>query len=200
MKKRLAHRLGGLLKCRDCYDFVPHIHPERLSRIPSDPRIFVNAHTDMFGRWWMSEDIERVLEACRSVDKETWFFESKNPWRFLKYVGLFPEQTMLSATIETNRVYHRRVRGHTLTPLSRCFAMMKVKRETSFPVHVSIEPILDFDLPVLVGWMRRLDPSKVAVGYDSLNNGLPEPPKEKTVRLIDALEKFTEVEQKEGID
>ena len=72
-------------------------------------------------------------------------------------------------------------------------------RDLGFPIHISIEPILDFDLPVLVHWMRQLKPFRVSVGYDSLNNSLPEPFPGKTLKLISELEKFTDVERKHGI-
>lgn len=192
-KKILAHRLGRGLKCDRCYNFTPHYHQNRLAHIPKDPRIFVVAHGDFFAPWVPHWVIEEVLEVCRETPKEMWFFETKNPVRYLNFLKLFPENTMLSTTIETNRNFTTDVRGHTPLPIDRFRAIIKV----GLPVHISIEPILDFDLKELLRWMKVIAPVKVSVGYDSLNNMLPGPGYGKTVRLIEELEKFTEVERKQ---
>ena len=192
--KRLAHRLGKGIGCQLCYEFKPHLHARRLKTIPSHPRIFVVAHGDLFGYWVPTAIIRRILDVCRSHPKELWFFETKNPNRYLEFLDLFPENTMLSTTIETNREYAKAIMGYAVPPIGRFRAMMRIH---NFPTHVSIEPIMDFDLKTLVSWMKLLQPTKVAVGYDSLNNNLPEPPKDKTWKLIEELEGFTEVEVKQ---
>jgi hypothetical protein len=194
--KRLAHRLGTLLNCKECYDFKPHYHADRLHQIPRDPRIFVVGHGDLFGDWVPQMIIRWILDECNRVPKVEWFFESKNPNRFNFYLDSFPKNTVLSATIETNRTYPVEIRGYTPTPLERFKAMLNIIQNSNIPVHFSIEPILDFDLQVMLDWMKALGPVKVAVGYDSLHNGLPEPSKEKTLELIAELERFTSVERK----
>lgn len=194
--KRLAHRLGKMLKCQLCYDFIPHFHPERLKRIPSEPKIFVVAHGDLFAPWVPSEVIHKILKVCRATPKETWFFETKNPQRYLEFLGSFPKNTVLSTTIETNRRYTQEVMGLAPQPIVR-YRYISVIALQKFPVHISIEPVMDFDLITLVDWMKVIHPVKVAVGYDSLHNSLPEPPKEKTFKLISELEKFTDVEKKD---
>jgi hypothetical protein len=56
---------------------------------------------------------------------------------------------------------------------------------------VSVEPIMDFDLEILVQWISDIKPILVHVGYDNYNNNLPEPSLSKTMQLIDILRKFT---------
>lgn len=183
-----------------CYNFEPHFHPERLHKIPrspSYPRIFVVAHGDLFGRWVDHRIIYKILAVCSVTHKEMWFFESKNPKRYLEFKDFFPKNTVLSTTIETNREYPVAIRGSTPSPMERFIAMQQVKQATNLPIHISIEPILNFDLTDMIGWMQILAPTKVAVGYDTLNNNLPGPPKWKTMKLIRALEKFTDVERKQ---
>ena len=191
--KLMAHRFGRRFKCDRCYDFTPHYHPERLTRIPKDPRIFVVGHGDFFAPWVPTDVIKEVLAACRGTPKETWFFETKNPVRYREFLKLFPENTMLSTTIETNRFFGAIVRGQTPPTIDRFRAIMSF----TLPVHISIEPILDFDLKEFVEWIKDIAPVKVSVGYDSLRNNLPGPPIEKTLQLIEALEGFTEVERKQ---
>lgn len=203
-KRRLAHRMGKLFNCEYCFDFMPHLHAERLTKIPHDPRIFVVAHGDLFGQWVPADFIKRVLAACcdaqkTMVPKEIWFFETKNPARYTEFIDHFPQNSVLSTTIETNRIYDEKIRGYTPTPQQRFEAMLQIVANTLFSTHVSIEPILNFDLDTLAGWIRAIHPSKVAVGFDSLNNHLPEPSKEKTETLITELRKFTFVERKGGL-
>jgi len=158
----------------------------------------VVAHGDLFGYWVPSSIIERILEVCRSIEKEMWFFETKNPGRYINFIGIFPANTVLSTTIETNREHSKAVMGYAPTPVERFKSIMYLKRTfPGFPIHISIEPIMDFDLAPMISWMKNLKPVKVAVGYDSLNNNLPEPPKSKTLKLIEQLEKFTDVERKQ---
>lgn len=194
-KERLAHRIGMGINCVRCYSFDPHFHPERLKRIPPDPRIFVAAHADLFGAWVDSRIILQILGVCSNTPKETWFFETKNPSRYLEFKDFFPVNTVLSTTIETNRMYETSIRGITPIPAERFNAIKQL--ENRFPIHISIEPIMDFDLEVMAGWMERLQPKWISIGRDSLNNKLPEPSKEKTFKLIQEIEKFTKVERKQ---
>jgi len=123
-----------------------------------------------------------------------WFFETKNPSRYREFLDFFPENTVLSVTIETNRSYDMDIRGATPSPVERFFYMQKIQ---GFPIHISHEPLMQFDLETLISWDKELKPIKVAVGLDSLHNNLPEPPKDKTLKLIAELEKFTDVERKQ---
>jgi len=192
-RKKMAHRLGKMLKCNLCYDFKPHLHPKRLEHVPRDPKIFVGAHCDQFGDWVLSGTIHMILEVCRQTPKELWFFETKNPRRYLEFLDYFPENTVLSTTIETNR---KLVGMGRAPPTQERFESI-YRVASRFPVHVAIEPIMKFDLDIMVKWMKVLRPIKVAVGYDSLHNCLEEPSKAETLKLIEKLEQFTDVERKQ---
>jgi hypothetical protein len=55
---------------------------------------------------------------------------------------------------------------------------------------------MNFDLDVLVGWMRKIAPLIISIGYDNHFCNFPEPSLDKTMKLITTLEKFTWVEKK----
>ena len=55
---------------------------------------------------------------------------------------------------------------------------------------ISVEPIMDFDLEVLVDWMRQIKPDIVEIGADNYHNCLPEPPWEKVEALLETLREF----------
>lgn len=55
---------------------------------------------------------------------------------------------------------------------------------------VTVEPILDFDLDVLLDWITSINPKAVFIGYNSHPKivRLPDPDKKKTWQLIHSLE------------
>ena len=64
---------------------------------------------------------------------------------------------------------------------------------------VSIEPILDFDLLTMVGWIKAVKPEFVSIGADSKGHHLPEPSTGKLQRLCDELRMITEVKVKSNL-
>jgi hypothetical protein len=61
---------------------------------------------------------------------------------------------------------------------------------------VSIEPIIYFDLGIMVAWMKNIKPEFVYVGYDNYNHRLPEPSLAQTEELMYELDKFTVIHRK----
>lgn len=162
--------------------------------------IFVGSNCDMWAedvpwRW-----IEKALVYCRDkYPGNTYLFQTKNPDRYFDPGRFFreleyPDDTILGVTIETNRE-----NGHTggAGMAKRYEAMERLGKY--YKCMISIEPIMDFDLDELVKWVRNIQPSFVSIGADSSRNGLPEPPADKLLDLVSALERFTEVRQKNNL-
>lgn len=78
-------------------------------------------------------------------------------------------------------------------PPERYWSFVEMGLQRKF---VTIEPILDFYLKDFVIKLRRLKTEFIYLGYDNHGCKLPEPPLEKTLALIEELEKFTEVRLK----
>ena len=113
------------------------------------------------------------------------------------FVLRWSKNVILGTTIETNKdLLHEVVIGRVPSPLNRQFWLQKTP---AYHKMVSIEPIMDFDLDILVSWIKGIQPDFVSIGADSKNNGLPEPPKSKVLDLIDELKKFTEVKVKSNL-
>ena len=53
---------------------------------------------------------------------------------------------------------------------------------------ISMEPILDFDMDIILSWMDQIEPILISIGADSKGHNLPEPPPEKVTELITELE------------
>ena len=175
---------GEIRLCHDLY-----------KNMPGEPKIiFVVGQNDLFADAVPKEYIKRIIDRCNIWDQHTYFFQTKNPDRFIPFLFDFPKGAILCTTIETNRHYPQM----GLAPLtsSRAEAMYKI---THFEKQVTIEPIMDFDLSEMVTLIKMCHPSKVNIGADSKGNNLPEPSKEKLLALIGELKEFTIIDQKRNL-
>ena len=191
--RRIARRFKH--RCRRCYNFIPHLHEERLNRFPKSGVVFVSDMGDMWGSWVPDEWIIRVLEAIKPYWEKPnliWFFETKNPARYLDFVDMIPPNSILSTTIESNRDYKV---SKAPSVKERYSAMIHPKLKM-FAKHVSIEPIMDFNLKKMYRMISEIKPKMVSIGYDNYNCGLPEPEPAKVKQLIDKLKRETLLEIK----
>ena len=143
--------------------------------------IFVASTGDLFGDWVDADIIHRVLQLCRKYPSTTYLFQSKNPGRFIEFMNYFPMHTIFGTTIESNQIT---IPMHAPIPVDRRNAMLRLDQ---YDKMISIEPIMDFDLPVMVDWMRQIKPKFVSIGADSKGHNLPEPSGKKVRKLIAAL-------------
>ena len=173
-------------QCKDCKIFKPQYHPERLNRIPSGyQNIFVFGNGDV-----SFYDIEFVVETIMSIShyisrhknntKKTFYFQSKDPSCFEKYLDHFniiPNITLLT-TLETNRDKDYEKISKAPPPSERAidFYLLNFPRKI-----VTIEPIMDFDLKIFYQMLKSINPLKVYMGYNSRPKkvSLPEPSLEK---------------------
>lgn len=160
---------------------------------------FVGSMTDIFAKDVPDEMIIKILEYCNKFPSNKYLFQSKNPKRFEEFTIYFPENTTLCTTIETNRTYCFRPQArHLPTTMERAWTIHKTMG--TFDIHITIEPIMDFDLDEMVTLMQIISPKQINIGADSSRiKKLPEPPKEKILELISELEKFTTVHQKPNL-
>lgn len=166
-----------------------------LFKLPKKPKtIFVAAQNDLFANNVPTEYVMRVLQECRKNDQHTYFFQTKNPDRFISFLPDFPKGSILCTTIETNRHYPQM--GYAPSTSDRARAMQLI---SGFEKHVTIEPIFNFDLDEMVALIKMCDASKINIGADSKNNHLPEPSKEKLLALIHELKQFTTIYQKRNL-
>jgi hypothetical protein len=154
-----------------------------------DNFIFVGSSCDMFADDIKGEWIEKTIEHCKNYPFNNYLFQSKNPARF--YGKWFPENTTFCTTIESNIIYPQM--GNTPEPLERSGLI------GPFQGMITIEPIMDFDLIPFVKMLKKARPIQINIGADSGNNNLPEPSKEKVLKLISELSEFTTVFQKDNL-
>jgi hypothetical protein len=81
------------------------------------------------------------------------------------------------------------------TPKERVEAIRLAVRS----VHITIEPIMQFDLFQFVHMIAKIAPTQVNIGADSKRHNLPEPSKKDILELISQLESFTTVIKKDNL-
>ncbi|MEM1528493.1 MAG: DUF5131 family protein, partial [Sulfolobales archaeon] len=159
--------------------------------------VFVSDMGDLFCDEIPDEWILKVLEHVGRFPNTYFLFLTKNPSRYLEFTRKFPPNAVLGATIETDS---DALYLESRPPISRApppSARYRAMAELDWPMKfVSVEPVLDFDLERFTKWIREIDPFMVYVGYDNYGHRLPEPPMEKTLRLVEALSEFTLVVKK----
>jgi len=185
-------------KCELCKGYIPHTHLKRLKKPPPKTSgkdfIFFPSSGDI--RFAPKEAIQQAMDYAKKYSDRTFLTQSKNPEVFIDYD--IPKNMIVGTTIETNRVcFYTPSEYHYYAWIS--IAPIPEKRFHSMTrltwarQEVTIEPILDFDLPILNDWIHRINPEFVYIGYDNHNCKLPEPKLAYTQRLIDVLSEDFEV-------
>ena len=169
------------------------MNPGEFAKTPSGGLVFVVSMGDLFGDWVPREWILAVLDRARRARGKTFLFLTKNPARYHEFLEQFPENSILGVTIETNRDDLAAKVSRAPPPSERYKAMKNLPWPHKM---VSIEPVLEFDVEVMVEWMRGIKPEIVYIGYDNYNNRLPEPSLAKTLELVERLRGITQVVEK----
>lgn len=173
------------------------VEKELKTNFGKDKFIFVAAQNDLFSALIPDRWIKRILEHCDKFDNK-YLFQTKNPYKFLGFINekVIQEKSIFCTTIETNRIYDEIIKN---APYPSCRAGSTSKISQIIDTHVTIEPVIDFDLPEMLTLIKKCNPKQINIGADSGNNNLPEPPKEKIMQLILELQKFTKVIEKENL-
>ncbi len=146
--------------------------------------VFVSDMGDMWGDWVPRKWILEVLQYISMFPETLFLFLTKNPRRYHEFLGSIPQNSILGSTIETNRDHIASAVSSAPPPSKRYLAM----KELNWPLKfISIEPILEFDLPIFLEWIIEIEPLVVYIGYDNYKNWLNEPLMSKTLELIDKL-------------
>lgn len=190
--QRQLKRVAGNIGCNECYGYTPHIHPERLGRIPRSPIVFVFGTGDI--AFYDPSYVRRVIdsiEAHRPRKPKVYYLQSKAPACLKQYLPLLDDKYILVTTLETNRDKGYAEISKAPLPSVRFadFYALDYPRKV-----LTIEPVMDFDHDQMVRMVLDLKEQGsllyVWFGYDSKNCKLPEPSTEKAQRFVDALKGY----------
>ncbi|AMD30656.1 DUF5131 family protein [Acidilobus sp. 7A] len=186
--------LEGKLKDSPKYrnGFKPTFHPEELlkARFRPGDTVFVVDMGDLFSDAMPREWVEAVLRRAREFPSTRFMFLTKNPARYSEFLDVLPRNSVLGVTIETNRDDLARSVSRAPPPSRRHEAMSELRWPYKY---ISVEPLMDFDLEVMVSWAADIRPVSAHVGYDNWNSRLPEPPLWKARELVRRLSAITYV-------
>jgi len=158
----------------------------------TNQRIMLVSGTDMFASDVKTEWIKEVLDFLIQYPNE-YLFHTKNPQRYHEFIKLFPKNSILGVTIETNR--QDLISSEAPTIKERVNEMQKINLKKT----ITFEPIIDFDTSELINIINKVKPAYISIGADSGYNKLKEPNKEKIQELITQAKKITEVRLKHNI-
>jgi protein gp37 len=195
--------------CRYCYVDNPRFgRPERYKgelrlvekefsvKYGIGKTIFIENMNDLFADNVSIEFIDRVLAHCREWPNNTYVFQTKNPMRYVSVpLENWPQNKLIGATIETNRDI---VTISKAPPAEERAYAMKLIAGRKF---LTIEPIMAFDLSVMVNWIIKIKPEFVNIGADSKRNKLDEPSWAEVQALIKAIkDNGIEVREKSNLE
>jgi len=154
---------------------------------------------DLFADGVIFEWVNRIIEHCNKYPENTYMLQTKNAanmYDFFSQYGKLPDNYMIGITLETdNDLLSLEYSGGNY-PKRRAFWLSQIEHKRKY---VTIEPIMKFDLDIMVAWIKEINPELVYIGFNSLRSvQLPEPTKEETIALITELSKFTTVKIKDN--
>ncbi len=124
--------------------------------------------------------------------------QSKAPRVFLNQLVIIPNNVYLGTTIETNRFAGYSDWSRAPNPRFRYEDMVNLGGPH---LLISIEPVMDFDVDMLVKWLNMIRPAIIFIGADNYHAGLPEPSWDRVQELLVELRKFVPtVVEKQGLE
>ena len=189
-------------KCEKCKNFTPHFHKERLKqKFKPGETWFVCSMGDI--SFATFNQFRSILFVIEDNPETTFYIQSKNPAYFSLYLEVnmdfIPSNVVLGTTIESNynQYWLTKKVSKAPPPIDRKNAMVTLEYPHKY---VSIEPEIVFSVSTMTEWIKQIAPEFVYIGYDNHKNletlDIPEPPLKDTERLIEELEKFTDVRRK----
>lgn len=176
--------------CTECYEFRPHQHPERLSKIPNAEIVFVGGNGDVSfcDPAFVKQIIAAIAKKNLKRPNQVYYFQTKRPEYLAQFIGEYPPNVILVTTLETNRDDGYGAVSKAPPPSKR-YAQFK---QLEWPRKVvTVEPAMDFDVDEFAGWLISLKPEYVWLGFNSRpwSVRLPEPSREKMLALAERLKK-----------
>lgn len=159
--------------------------------------IFVGSSNDVFAERIPNDWVRMTLKHCCNYPDNNYLFQSKNPNDFITFARFMPDNKILCTTIETNRFYEK-IMGKAPLPQERAAVMAELVAH--YRVHITIEPVMDFDMVDLITLVSMCNPEQVNIGADSDGHKLPEPDKQKLLDFIDAISVITKVHKKSNLN
>ena len=185
-------------KMRELYSGEPRINENQMNvRFKETDTVFVCSQNDLFADNVPGVLIARIIDYCKKYPAK-YVFQTKNPERII-LIGVLvlhiPINFEVGITLESD-IYYTKIMGNSPIPEHRVKAIEEYGLQIDF---ITIEPIMEFSDQFLE-MLKSINPKQINIGADSGRNNLPEPSKEKVLKLISELETFTKVHRKKNLE
>ncbi len=193
-KKLALTRLKNSPRYRD--GFAPRLIVKELKRsFRPGEFIFVAYMGDIA---YAGADVARlILERVARFPETSFLFCTKAPLCYVHWPVEWPDNVYFGVTIESTEDWEV---SNAPAPAKRA-EVMKRQAMDGRKKFVSIEPVMDFRLDLMLEWMACISPEIIEVGADNYGNGLKEPPPDKVVQLLQELRQICpNVIEKKGLN
>jgi len=170
------------------YEGPLRLYPQEMKNYGPDDFPFVCDMIDIGDPTIPQEFITIILDWIRALPCPVLIL-TKNPNFYRLYAAHIPPNAVLGTTIECDDPEVIRKVSDAPSPLERLEEMVWVKNNLPNDRLICVEPIMTFSL-LFAGRIAKVDPSIIAVGYDSGKNSLDEPALSYTRDFIDFLDEL----------
>jgi len=167
--------------------------------------IFIEHMNDLFAYLVPTDFINKILAHTYNYPENSFVFQTKNPARAIDDIGagfnrplIRSDRDYFGTTIETNR----NVNPHAPFPSDRALAMAVIRKNyPKMKLFVTVEPVIDFDVDAMLGFMGHIKPTFINIGADSKGNGLVEPSADKLRSFIAGVQQMgIEIRKKSNLE
>ena len=162
--------------------------------------IFICEGTDICSSVLKDEDIRRILDHCHQYPRHTFWVQSKNPERLLRFNdhGIW-EHAYIGTTLESDLELGSQYMGFAPSRTDRAKAMPAIAA-SGIKTYTTLEPLMKFSSAGnFAAMVKQCNPEFVFIGRESLRRvKVPEPFRYEVFALRAEIEKFTRVIMKEN--
>jgi len=162
--------------------------------------IFICEGTDICSSVLKDEDIRRILDHCHQYPRHTFWVQSKNPERLLRFNdhGIW-EHAYIGTTLESDLELGSQYMGFAPSRTNRAKAMQAIAA-SGIKTYTTLEPLMKFSSAGnFAAMVKQCNPEFVFIGRESLRRvKVPEPFRYEVFALRTEIEKFTRVIMKEN--
>ncbi len=170
------------------YEGPWRLYPQEMKNFGPEDYPFVCDMIDLGDPTLPQEFVTIILDWIRALPCPVLTL-TKNPGFYRDYAAYIPPNAVLGATIECDVPETLSKVSDAPSPLERLADMVWVKDHLPNDRLICVEPILT-STPLFATLIARIEPSIIAVGYDSGANSLNEPSLEWTNAFIELMDKL----------
>jgi hypothetical protein len=174
-----------LYDCAECNRYKPHEHPERLlpefklDETPYMKFIFTCSSGDI--SFCSTEYFQLIVNRIKQEPSKNFLIQSKDPETFNRIE--FPMNVILGTTLETNRDAGYDKVSKAPLPSKRYQDFSSIDHPNKM---LTLEPMLDFDLDVMVEWICEINPAFIWIGTVSKDSYICKEKREPSLdKIID---------------